>query len=540
MAMRLLNISNLPIRYKMIVAILGTSLFVLLINAVVYLALGWGTTKTRIEHELKVTSQIYAENVSAALSFNDEQAANTLLASLKVITELELACVYKVDAGTQEADLFAQYSVNAGNSGCKSGNLLLSDSEMSQHLEVISPVKVGNDLIGYVYFRRTIDDLVASTKLSATTVLLTLLISIAVAYSLASFFRRLIERPIGSLLAVTQKLSNDADFTTRVEKFADDEIGSLIDSFNNMLAQIQERDTQLRATRRELELRVSEVESSNNILNETLVRLKKTQEQLVHQEKMASLGALVAGVAHEINTPIGVGVTASSTLHGATEETLGLYENGKLTDSGLRKYMSTAMQSANILLTNLNRAANLIHSFKQVAVDQSSSETRQFNLREYIDEVLLSLRPRIKKTQVAVTVDVDSSISVHSYPGAISQILTNLVINSLIHAFPNGEAGEILVACELLENDEIRMHYTDNGVGMSDKNLQKIFDPFFTTRRGAGGSGLGMHIVYNLVNQQLGGSIAIESTEGQGIDVVITFPSNIRHQRIAQSAGVVT
>lgn len=525
-------IRDLPIRYKMIVAIIGTSALVLIINATVYLVLGWETTKTRIEHELKITSQIYAENIAAALSFNDEQAATTLLASLKSMAELELACVYKVAASTQKLTLFAQYSGGEDLAGCNSKDILLNGEDRPQHLEVVSPVKVGPDVIGHIYFRRSIDDLITSTKLSATTVFLTLLICIAVAYSLASFFRRLIDIPISSLLAVTKKLSNDADFTTRVEKYANDEIGSLFDSFNNMLAQIQERDLQLRSTRGELELRVNEVESSNDILNQTLARLKKTQEQLVNQEKMASLGALVAGVAHEINTPIGVGVTAASTLHASTEETLELYEGGKLTDSGLRKYLSIAIQSANILMTNLNRAANLIHSFKQVAVDQSSSEMRRFDLREYVEEVLLSLRPRIRKTRVVVEVGIAESIVMHSYPGAISQLLTNLVMNSLIHGFPEGGEGKITLYAERMNDGLIRFRYSDNGVGMPPQHLQKVFDPFFTTRRGSGGSGLGMHIVYNLVNQQLGGTIEIKSELGKGVEVVVTFPVDIKRRDV--------
>ncbi|MFT5604041.1 MAG: two-component system NtrC family sensor kinase [Paracoccaceae bacterium] len=517
----------------MMAAIIGTSCIVLLINALVYLTLGWTTTKTRMNHELEITARIYAENVSAALSFSDERAATTLLSSLKSIAELDLACVYSATEAEQDPTLFSQYKAVNAQVSCAPRRLPLVSKNESRYIESVIPVHVGDEQLGYVYLRRNVSDLVASTQVAALAVFVTLLICIAIAYRMTSFFRGLIEKPISSLLGATQKLSSETDFTTRVEKYANDEIGQLFDSFNTMMIQIQERDHQLQSTRGELEIRVKEVESSNGILNDTLARLKNTQEQLVNQEKMASLGGLVAGVAHEINTPIGVGVTASSTLHSATEETLEAYEKGKLTDSGLRRYMSTATQSANILLNNLNRAANLIHSFKQVAVDQTSSETRRFNLREYINEILLSLRPRIKKTRVVVNVDVDESIALHSYPGAISQILTNLVMNSLIHGFPDDEqAGEICLSAVLAESDMIRLSYSDNGAGMSELHLHKVFDPFFTTRRGSGGSGLGMHIVYNLVNQQLGGTIDIHSELGKGVELTLIFPMNIQSQGV--------
>ncbi len=522
-------LQDASIRFKMMTAIIGTSCVVLVINGFVYLVLGWNASKTRIDHELKITSQIYAENVSAALSFNDEIAANTLLDSLKSIVELDLACVY-LSAGQKDREvLFSEYSAVSSALQCNAGQLPALKDGAANYVEVISPVSVGSDRIGYIYLRRNLSDLVASTQVTALTVMITLLICIAVAYSMASFFRGLIEIPVNSLLRVTQKLSSGTDFSTRVEKYANDEIGLLFDSFNTMMAQIQERDIQLQAIRRELEFRVEDVEKSNEILNQTLVRLKKTQEQLVNQEKMASLGGLVAGVAHEINTPIGVGVTASSTLHSATEEALVQYESGKLTDSGLRRYMSTAIQSATIILTNLNRAANLIHSFKQVAVDQTSSETRKFRLLEYIDEILLSLRPRIKKTHIDVVVDVDPAIEIHSYPGAISQVLTNLVMNSLIHAFPEEQEGEIRISAECDSKGIITLNYSDDGVGMPEQSLQKIFDPFFTTRRGSGGSGLGMHIVYNLVSQQLRGTIEVRSELGKGVQVILTFPKEIEH-----------
>jgi signal transduction histidine kinase len=185
-----------------------------------------------------------------------------------------------------------------------------------------------------------------------------------------------------------------------------------------------------------------------------------------------------------------------------------------------------AVEASRIILKNLQRAADLIHSFKQVAVDQSSGERRRFALRAYIDEVLLSLAPRLKKTPHRIEVDCDETLGVDTLPGARAQILTNLVSNSLLHAFPDGRAGLMRIECRA-EGREIHLRFSDDGVGIAPANLPRIFDPFFTTRRGQGGSGLGLHIVYNLATQMLRGSIRVSSNPGAGTVFDLRFPATL-------------
>jgi len=244
---------------------------------------------------------------------------------------------------------------------------------------------------------------------------------------------------------------------------------------------------------------------------------------LVNNEKMASLGGLVAGVAHEINTPVGVGVTAASTLREDTKATTTLYEAGELTNSSLKRYFSTCMQATEIILGNLQRAADLIHSFKQVAVDQTSSEYRMFEIKRYIDETLLSLKPKLRSTELKVEVECDPNLAINSVPGAISQIITNLVMNSVQHGYDDGVSGCLRISVED-QAKHIHIRYSDDGKGMPPEVLKKVFEPFFTTRRGSGGSGLGMHIVYNLVTQQLRGTVSLRSSLGEGSSVDIVFP----------------
>jgi PAS domain S-box-containing protein len=266
--------------------------------------------------------------------------------------------------------------------------------------------------------------------------------------------------------------------------------------------------------------RTADLNETNRRLQESLARLQQTQAQLVESEKMSSLGSLVAGIAHEINTPVGIGVTAASHLEQETREVSGLMEQGQLKASTLRTFLLTARDSSNMILSNLMRAADLIQSFKKVAVDQSSQERRIFNLKRYIDEVLLSLRPKLKKTTHTITINCPDDLSLDSYPGAFSQVLTNLVMNSLIHGFENMENGRIGMDIHA-ENGMLHLRYSDNGKGIPKEFIQKVFDPFFTTRRGTGGSGLGLHILYNLVTQTLGGRVLCSSEPG--VETVFTI-----------------
>ena len=265
-------------------------------------------------------------------------------------------------------------------------------------------------------------------------------------------------------------------------------------------------------------------------LSAALDHLKTTQSKLVESEKMASLGGLVAGVAHEINTPIGIGVTAASTLVDRTAETTTAYDNKQLKGSALKAYFNMAQVSSNLVLNNLNRAAELIQSFKQVAVEQSNFSSRSFAVKKYIKDTLLNLKPHLKKTPHQITVNGDEQISINSYPGAFSQIITNLVMNSVRHAYPKGEAGNLRFELKL-DSGRLMVEYSDDGCGIPPENREKIFEPFFTTARAQGGTGLGLHIVFNLVTQKLQGTINVQSEVGVGTTFILNLPLQINNKK---------
>ena len=252
--------------------------------------------------------------------------------------------------------------------------------------------------------------------------------------------------------------------------------------------------------------------------------LKETQANLVQAEKMASLALLVAGVAHEINTPIGIAFGCATHLSGRTGVLTEAFERGTMKKSDLAAYVATASESSRLIEQNLTRAAELIQSFKRVAVDQTSEERRRFDLLAYLEEVVTSLGPTLRKSPHRVAIACSPGIQMDSFPGALSQVVTNLVMNALTHAFPADSKGHMVIDVDETADGEVEIRFADDGVGIPAENLPKVFEPFFTTRRGSGGSGLGLHIVFNLVTQSLGGRISVDSVPGDGTTFTLRIP----------------
>lgn len=256
--------------------------------------------------------------------------------------------------------------------------------------------------------------------------------------------------------------------------------------------------------------------------NEQLIR---AQEELVQSEKLASLGSLVAGVAHELNTPIGTALTASSVVDNELEELSELYTNGTLSKQQLERFIETSLQSSLLVTKNIKRSATLITNFKQMAVDQASERRREFNFAKIINEVMLALKHQTKKTRIAINYDVDENLVLDGYPGPWTQILTNLILNSLTHGFEADQAGNIEISASLApESDIVTVTYKDDGKGIAKKHLNKIFDPFFTTKLGQGGSGLGLNIVFNIVTQMMAGEIKVDHELDHGVLFTIKVP----------------
>lgn len=249
---------------------------------------------------------------------------------------------------------------------------------------------------------------------------------------------------------------------------------------------------------------------------------QRLKEELIQKEKMASLGGLVAGVAHEINTPLGVCVTGISNLLNEYEKFLQSVNSQSVTERQFHEFLEDVGETCGIVRSNVERAAKLISSFKQIAVDQSSETDREINVADYLEEIINSLNPLIKKTQHKINVDCTPNLIFNTKPGALSQLFTNLITNSIIHGFENMPTGIIEIKVTQY-NKGLNFKYNDNGKGMSEDHVNKYFEPFFTTKRNTGGSGLGGHIIFNIVSS-LNGTIKVSSKLGEGLEVNFAIP----------------
>ncbi|MBQ1784169.1 MAG: HAMP domain-containing histidine kinase [Gammaproteobacteria bacterium] len=359
------------------------------------------------------------------------------------------------------------------------------------------------------------------------------LIGLALVSALLLWFGVALSRRIRGLVRASLQLV-EGNLAFRAPIGRRDELGRLAHHFNLMAAAIAERIHQAEHARTELELlnatleqrvssRTAELQQRNQELSDTLSRLESARQQLVEREKLASLGALVTGVAHELNTPLGNALLASSALMGEVEQLASSIDTG-LRRTTLDQFIAHAREATAISQRNLERAAALINSFKSIAVDQTSEQRRHFDLASVVADVVCTLQPSLRRAHCQLQLEVAEGLVMDSYPGAISQIITNVLSNAMVHAFPGRDQGSIALTVTASSPASLTLSFIDDGVGMSDEVRRRIFEPFFTTRMGQGGSGLGMHLVYNLTTGLLGGSVAVHAQPGGGTCVVATLP----------------
>ncbi|MGH6778604.1 MAG: PAS domain S-box protein [Bradyrhizobium sp.] len=267
-----------------------------------------------------------------------------------------------------------------------------------------------------------------------------------------------------------------------------------------------------------------EMRKARDAAETALRNLRETQASLIEAEKLAALGRLVAGVAHEVNNPVGISLTVASALQRKAAMFTAEVARGDLRRSSLNEFLETSSDASSQLVANLNRAAELIQSFKQVAADRSHSDQRSFDLADLTEQVVLSLRPGMRKHNLTLTVDCQPNLLMNSYPGPYGQVLTNLFLNAVAHAFPDGRAGAIEIQARESGENNVEVVFSDNGVGMSLDVRRRAFDPFFTTRRDQGGTGLGLHIVYSIVTNRLGGRLDLDSEPGGGTRIQMILP----------------
>jgi len=294
-----------------------------------------------------------------------------------------------------------------------------------------------------------------------------------------------------------------------IPSFGRDEVGDIARALNFYVQLIAEREAALGAAKNDAE--------------SALHDLRQTQAGLVQAEKLASLGSLVAGVAHELNTPIGNALVTASTLEDAAHQFEAAVDRGEVRRSAAKDFAQKSTQMAELIARSCHRAASLITSFKQVAVDQTSEKRRRFDLRGLTEDIVTSLRPTFKNAPWVIDIQIPEHIACDSYPGPLGQVMSNLIQNAVNHAFDGRDNGNLCISATVSPNG-VNMRFEDNGKGMDEPTLIRIFEPFFTTRLGKGGSGLGLSVSLNIATGMLGGSLKVNSQPGQGTTFTLDFP----------------
>lgn len=365
------------------------------------------------------------------------------------------------------------------------------------------------------------------------TLLGTLFYALLLSLTLLWVFSVQVSRPLFSVIGSIAQVDMDCPKQACLHEpqgHADSEIGLLVRLTNQHLQAIALTLEQLRAAESSLKQYSDALESKvaerTLALSQSVEQLQQAQSQLIESEKLAALGGLVAGVAHEVNTPLGIAVTATSVLSETLDSLRQQFTAQTLTSQQFSDLLAQASDSTQMLVNNLQRAARLVRDFKQTAVDQVSEARSQFQVEQVLRALIASLHPETRKVPVEPLLECPSGLQMNSLPGVLTQVLANLILNSVRHAFADQAAPLIEIRLQE-QGEQVLLDYRDNGCGVPESLRERIFEPFFTTKRGSGGSGLGLNIVYNLVPRKLGGKLEFSSQPGQGVHFRLSLPREL-------------
>lgn len=532
--------SNVSLSTSITSAIIFVGLLTLSLSVILTSYANNNELKKESEHFIMAVGDILSFNSVTPIVFEQRKGLNSFLTTIENIKDVSTIHIYKKDEITNKLEYFTSYDRYPDmpiSPQLDRINQLKRPVFTNDYVEYAVPVveEATNKEIGYVYLRLNLtslkDNQIALFKYYVVVALAIAIIAIL----LAQLLKRRILRPIENFVEDIEYATSRKHFDHQLERTPFAELQFIADAVNKLLTKIsrqlersKEAEQEITELNQNLEEKVIKrtkaLRDSNQELLEALEQVHQYQSQVIQSEKMASLGQMVAGVAHEVNTPIGLGVTASTMLSDRIDVVLEQLDGQTLTAPQLKKFLMESKENTLIVYRNLTRAAELISSFKRVAVDQTAGQIREINVYEYLNEIITSMQPTLKKYRHTIEIDCAPTYTIKTRPGPINQVIMNLVMNSLIHGFKSLEQGKITIKASV-SGGRCYIQYKDNGVGIEEKVKQKIFDPFVTTNRGEGGSGLGMHLVYNLVTQALKGKISVHSEIGEGAQFNLDFPA---------------
>jgi len=523
-----MNLTNLSFKMQ-----IHLSIFILVVVTLVSvfsynLIESYGYQKGSFVSESKIEAGLVANHAIAPILFLDKEGLESSLDYLK-----QNSTILQVQVFLEDGSIFGEYKkknyhrkihgkIDKNRESWFVKNDLKTENSLNANSFVVKePLVLNDEYYGVLYLERDVSSLSEFLETALKDMLVfSLVLLLVLGFIIYKVSNQLIS-PILELSESLEYLSKTQDYSTKLEYKPKNEIGKLYDSFNILMESVHNNQEELHTFTLELETRVQERTLK---LVESLNTLKKAQTQLVESEKMASLGALVSGVAHEVNTPLGNAITGSTIIEQETADLLKSMKNGTMKKSYLEDTLISLNETSRLLFKSVYSAASLIRSFKKISVDQSIEDKRDFDIVEYTEEVIKTFNSKLKKIPVKVIIDSQKTLMIHSYPGVFAQLINNLIQNAIIHAFEFKKENAIITIRLHLKDDIFEFSFEDNGAGMSEAIKKTAFDPFVTTKRNAGGTGLGLNISYNLVTQKLKGTLELQTQEGQGSKFSIYIP----------------
>ncbi|MBE0355602.1 sensor histidine kinase [Pseudoalteromonas phenolica] len=531
------QITKTSIRKVLISAVMLVTALCLSLSISISTYLDVKEQKQLIINKLDMIADIIAFNAQITLIFEDRKTEEKRLKSFSKVELVKNIHIYDIDDVTKKPVFFTSY--NASKTPpvpLKVGSIeeLKQPRITDNYIELIKPVEYEGKIEGYVYIRGSLERLnkYINNKILVD-ILLTLFVLLLVLLVARNIQRR-IATPIEDLSLLLQDVSKNHNYNTRAASSHIEELNTLSNNLNIMLSRTQNQIERHEADKQEinqlnqsLEEKVNQrtiaLREANQELLNTLERMHQYQNQIVESEKMASLGQMVAGVAHEVNTPIGLGVTGSTLLRDKLADIQAAFEQKTLTSKQLERFINDGVENLDLIYRNLNRAADLISNFKRVAVSQDTEISAEVNVKSLLSNILMAMNAEISIKSPDIELSLPENLTISSKTGPLQQIFEQLISNSLIHGFESENDNQIKIGAESSGNN-LEITYIDNGCGVPTSIKKRIFDPFVTTKRGEGGSGLGMHLVYNLVTQALDGSITLDEDYSDGTRFIISLP----------------
>jgi len=493
--------------------------------------------KQLIINKLVILSEIVAFDAANSVIDNDRKTQEMRLKSFDKIPLVKNIHIYTIDKASKQPVFFISFNAKKTPPvplRIDSVNELKTPRITNDFIEITRSIINNDTLVGYVYMRGSLESLEVYVKNKILIdILLTILVLIVV-YLIAIKIQERIAKPIEQLSLLLKDVSRNHNYDVRAPATNVKEITALSNSLNIMLTRTQkqierhEKDkNEIKLLNQSLEEKVNQrtiaLKEANQELLSTLERMHQYQTQIVENEKMASLGQMVAGVAHEVNTPIGLGITGSTLLRDKLTEVQVSFDNKLLTSNQLKHFIDEGIENLDLIYRNLNRAAVLIADFKKVAVLQDVEINISVNIYQLLNDIHTAVQSELQAKHTKIIINCPKDLVIKTQPNTLQQVFEQLLLNSVIHGFEGIENNEVMFDVQYT-NEQLTINYTDNGVGVDKTVRNRIFDPFVTSKRGEGASGLGMHLVYNLVTQALGGRIHFDIEAKRGVRFIISIP----------------